>query len=280
MNERIHRVPTRRTLLAAGVAFPSVIASSRLAVAAPATDRELLALLATLEQIQIDLYSAILAKFDDAEFEKAGYAADMRDRLTAIHFAEHAQLELLSSAPSMKTAPEASTDLSTALADAMALENLATSAYAGAIPRLGRRGLIEELIGIQSVEARHATWLATVLEVEPVAGPVDSALPPTAVLEALSAIPGQSNPTASPAAEDAELSAAISAIAAELGLPAEGLQITSVEPRDWPDASLGCPREGEMYAQVITPGYDVVVAVDGAEMRYHTDRQGNVVHCP
>lgn len=32
-----------------------------------------------------------------------------------------------------------------------------------------------------------------------------------------------------------------------------------VEAVDWPDAGLGCPQPGEMYASVITPGYRIVL---------------------
>src|SRR5438132_10035603 len=44
------------------------------------------------------------------------------------------------------------------------------------------------------------------------------------------------------------------AAASELGVGADAVVVQRVEPVDWPDASLGCPRPGMMYAQVITPG--------------------------
>ncbi|HEV2126002.1 MAG TPA: hypothetical protein VGW38_24870 [Chloroflexota bacterium] len=67
-----------------------------------------------------------------------------------------------------------------------------------------------------------------------------------------------------------------------LGVPRERLQILRVEEREWPDTSLGCPEPGRMYAQVITPGYFVVIndeTLPGRTLEYHTDRQGRVVHC-
>ena len=53
----------------------------------------------------------------------------------------------------------------------------------------------------------------------------------------------------------------------------------SVEARDWSDASLGCPRQGVLYAQVITPGYLVVISGAGKTLEYHTDANGRVVLC-
>jgi hypothetical protein len=60
--------------------------------------------------------------------------------------------------------------------------------------------------------------------------------------------------------------------------PAE-VQVLSFEPREWPDASLGCPRPDQAYAQVISPGYAVVVRVRGVAVEYHADRR-QVVRCP
>jgi hypothetical protein len=55
--------------------------------------------------------------------------------------------------------------------------------------------------------------------------------------------------------------------------------VVRVEAVEWPDTSLGCPKPGEFYAQVITPGYLIVLAVDGEEIEYHADEAGNAVRC-
>lgn len=52
-------------------------------------------------------------------------------------------------------------------------------------------------------------------------------------------------------------------------LPDE-IKVKSVQAVEWRDASLGCPAPGEMYAQVITPGYLIVLEAAGQEWRYHT----------
>jgi hypothetical protein len=59
-------------------------------------------------------------------------------------------------------------------------------------------------------------------------------------------------------------------LAVRLAVPVDEIRIVSVEPRDWPDASLGCPQPGRAYAQVITPGYRVVLEFQGTSYPYHT----------
>jgi hypothetical protein len=51
-----------------------------------------------------------------------------------------------------------------------------------------------------------------------------------------------------------------------------GASIVSVEAVDWPDACLGAARPDEACAQVITPGYRVIVEQSGATIEYHTAR--------
>ena len=45
--------------------------------------------------------------------------------------------------------------------------------------------------------------------------------------------------------------------------------IVSVTARDFSDASLGVPQAGQTYAQVITPGYVIILAVYGQQYTYH-----------
>jgi len=62
---------------------------------------------------------------------------------------------------------------------------------------------------------------------------------------------------------------------------AESVQVDSVESMDWSDSSLGCPKAGMMYAQVITPGYKIVLSSGGRTYEFHsaTDPQGPLVRC-
>ena len=52
-------------------------------------------------------------------------------------------------------------------------------------------------------------------------------------------------------------------LAEELDVDEGVLRLKSSEGMQWSDASLGCPQEGMMYAQVITPGYKLVFGLAG-----------------
>ena len=64
-----------------------------------------------------------------------------------------------------------------------------------------------------------------------------------------------------------------------LDLAPETIRLLSLEKVEWPDASLGCPKPGMMYAQVITPGFKVVLEAQGQTYEYHTDAAQSVVLC-
>jgi len=53
------------------------------------------------------------------------------------------------------------------------------------------------------------------------------------------------------------------------------LKVTAVE---WSDTSLGCPKYGMVYAQVITPGFKIILGVDGQEYVYHSSYT-RVIYC-
>lgn len=52
-------------------------------------------------------------------------------------------------------------------------------------------------------------------------------------------------------------------------------QVGPVEEVTWPDASLGCPEPGMIYAQVLTPGYRFKLQGGGQVYTYHSG--GNVL---
>jgi hypothetical protein len=68
------------------------------------------------------------------------------------------------------------------------------------------------------------------------------------------------------------------ALADELGIPGSQVTIVSVAWVEWPDSCLGVRTPGIMCAQVITPGYLILLEADGQQYEYHTDLTGaNVV---
>ncbi len=72
----------------------------------------------------------------------------------------------------------------------------------------------------------------------------------------------------------ADLVQATSAAAAEI-------TVVSTEEVEWGDTSLGCPHPDEMYAQIITPGYLIVLESGGTTYDFHsgTDPEGPLVQC-
>lgn len=69
------------------------------------------------------------------------------------------------------------------------------------------------------------------------------------------------------------------ALADRLGVDVETISVTSVRTVDWSDAALGCPVPEQDYAQVLTPGFEIMLSVDAKTYAYHTDMEGTMVLC-
>jgi hypothetical protein len=58
------------------------------------------------------------------------------------------------------------------------------------------------------------------------------------------------------------------------------LKVVSAEAVTWSDASLGCPQPEMLYAQVLTPGYRIVLQAGETRFDYHAGSTGKFVLCP
>jgi hypothetical protein len=95
-----------------------------------------------------------------------------------------------------------------------------------------------------------------------------------------SAAPIAPTPAPSGGALPADLAAAITADAATvLGVDPTTISITSVEPMTWNDGSLGCPKPGVMYTQVVTEGYKVIVESGDQQLDYRVGQDGEFKVC-
>ena len=47
----------------------------------------------------------------------------------------------------------------------------------------------------------------------------------------------------------------------------------------WSDGAMGCPERGQMYTQMLVPGYRLSAKTSAGQMLYHTDSRGTVVSC-
>jgi hypothetical protein len=92
-------------------------------------------------------------------------------------------------------------------------------------------------------------------------------------------VPSPSRGTPASPDSQASVDAALAQAAAYLGMRPVDLRVEQVEPRQWPDSSLGCPQPGLMYSQVVTPGYLIVIGGGGKMLEYHSDARGTVVLC-
>ncbi len=54
-----------------------------------------------------------------------------------------------------------------------------------------------------------------------------------------------------------------------LDISQKKITVVKVEATEFSDTSLGVPKPGESYAQVITPGYIIVLEVNGDHYVYH-----------
>lgn len=55
--------------------------------------------------------------------------------------------------------------------------------------------------------------------------------------------------------------------------------VKSFEPREYGSTALDCPQEGQMYADVITPGYQIILEAQGQEYDYRLDTDQAVMMC-
>ena len=67
--------------------------------------------------------------------------------------------------------------------------------------------------------------------------------------------------------------------AIQLAVDPSALTVTAIEAVDWPDSSLGCPEEGGVYAQVVSPGYRITVTDGTSTLEYHTGLNDAFILC-
>jgi hypothetical protein len=75
------------------------------------------------------------------------------------------------------------------------------------------------------------------------------------------------------------LQAVLADAASRPGAGPRDVRVERTERREWSDGGLGCPRPGQLYAQVMTPGWVVEVRSGGTTFEYHTDSGNRFVLC-
>ena len=87
-------------------------------------------------------------------------------------------------------------------------------------------------------------------------------------------------PSSIPITTDELQTAAIEDLAGRLSVDQSTITVTRHEEVEWSDGSLGCPQPGFNYTQAITPGYLIVLTVDGRDYEYHGRPGGSPFYCP
>ena len=102
---------------------------------------------------------------------------------------------------------------------------------------------------------------------EPNTRPPEPAPPTTRPPEAVSPVTGF----------EAIVDAAVKFAAAELGVDPAEITVLSVEAVEWRNSCLGVDKLGEMCMDVITPGYRVLLDVNGQEVAVHTNQDASAL---
>jgi len=91
--------------------------------------------------------------------------------------------------------------------------------------------------------------------------------------------PLPATPSAWPKEAEAAIAAARADLASRLHVAEEDIQVRKVESVTWRDSSLGCPKPGQGYLQVLTPGFRIFLEVQGQRYEYHGDTRGHIAEC-
>ena len=101
------------------------------------------------------------------------------------------------------------------------------------------------------------------------------------VLSACTAVKEPAADDMSPDHNTAELPDAVTkaqeAVSEKTGVSIEQVRVLSYEEVEWSDGCLGVNQPDMMCVQVITPGYRVILEVDGQEYEVHTNSDGSAV---
>jgi hypothetical protein len=85
--------------------------------------------------------------------------------------------------------------------------------------------------------------------------------------------------TAMPDAMQVMISKAISHLSNRLGIPEDSIEVARAEAVVWSNASLGCPQPGMAYADILTPGYLILLEANNVDYEYHASKGTEIIYC-
>ena len=87
----------------------------------------------------------------------------------------------------------------------------------------------------------------------------------------------QGSPSTEPDASGPAVEAARKRVANDLGLDYKTLTVQSVEPAEWRDSCLGVHLPDQVCAEVIIPGYRIILSTTDNQYEAHTNTDGSIV---
>lgn len=141
----------------------------------------------------------------------------------------------------------------------------ARQSLANWLNRLLKVGLLSLLLGLAACGSPQRQ--SADLQPAPTAPPLASVQPSSGAA---------ASPDAAPPSP--ELIAAVKArVSQEFGVAESQLQVQESQAVDWSDSCLGAAEAGELCAQMITPGYRIVLSSGTQQFEVHTDRTGRSI---
>jgi hypothetical protein len=68
-------------------------------------------------------------------------------------------------------------------------------------------------------------------------------------------------------------------LARQLSVPLSAISLLKFKEVVWPDSSLGCPRPGLVYTQVLQPGFLIRLSARGRSHEFHAGARGAPFLC-
>jgi len=68
-------------------------------------------------------------------------------------------------------------------------------------------------------------------------------------------------------------------LAKRISIPKDQIQTKEATEVVWPNSSLGCPQPGMVYAEVLTPGYLILLNANNQDYEYHAGKNSEAFYC-
>ena len=68
-------------------------------------------------------------------------------------------------------------------------------------------------------------------------------------------------------------------LAGRLSIPVNEIILLDAKDVIWSNSSLGCPQPGMVYADILTPGYLILLNVNNKDYEYHAGKSSDVFLC-